>query len=174
MKARLYTAALFAVLAAVACSSDPVSPAGDNLAGLTRLTPPDETDPGPTRSDTATATRACTSDSAGVCPGGFFHGFVVGAVVGSDSSDVATRVPDVRVTLYAITGWRGDVPIFGAAISSTVSASDGSWQFSKQSAGVYGFTFEPPASSKYRGAWTIGTANPSSGDYRWWISLTLK
>jgi len=174
MKSLVYTVAVVAALAAVACSSDPVSPDDGKLAGLARLAPPDSTDAGPVRSDTAVATPGCTTDSIAACPGGFFQGLVVGAVVGSDSSDVATRVPDVRVTLFSITGWRGDIPVLGAAISSTTTAADGAWHFPTQPAGVYGFTFEPPASSKYKGAWTIGTATPGSGAYRWWISLSLK
>jgi hypothetical protein len=174
MKSVVYAAAIVAAFATVACSSDPMSPGGSDLAGLTRLTAPDDTDPGTTRSDTATAGVGCRVDSAGVCPGGFFQGITVGAVVGADSSDVATRVADVRVTLYKISSWRGDIPILGDPIASTISASDGAWKFATQPAGVYGFTFEPPASSKYKGAWTIGTAHPGSGTNRWWISLSLK
>jgi hypothetical protein len=175
MKSVIYAAAILAAVSTTACSSDPVSPGGSDLAGLTRLTAPDATDPGGSvKSDTAVADVGCIADSTAVCPGGFFQGITVGAIVGSDSSDIATRVPDVRVTLYTISSWRGDVPVFGDAVASTTSAADGTWKFATQPAGVYGFTFEPPASSKYKGAWTIGTAHPGSGSIRWWISLGMK
>ena len=175
MRSVIYAAAILAGFATTACSSDPVSPGGSDLAGLTRLTAPDDTNPGgAVKSDTAVAGVGCKVDSAGVCPGGFFQGITVGAIVGADSSDIASRVPDVRVTLYTISSWRGDVPVFGDAVAWTTSAADGSWKFATQPAGVYGFTFEPPASSKYKGAWTIGTAHPGSGSIRWWISLSVK
>ena len=166
-----------AVGAVAACSNEPTDP-GTEFTGLTEVAI-SENEGGANRADTAIASPAsCRADSSSVstapCPGGHFEGFVTGAVAGTDSSDASNPVANVQVKVFAIQAWRGDVPLLGQVIASTITPADGSWKLPELPAGVYALTFLPPADSKYRGVWTLGTASPASSTHPWRIGLQLK
>ncbi len=163
-----------------ACSNESTSPGGDDFLGLTKITISGDQGGG-TRSDTAVAQPfTCGADSTGTgmsvgpCPGGHFEGFVTGAIAGTDSSDATNPVANVQVKVFAIDSWKGDIPVVGSLLGSAVTPADGSWKLPELPAGPYALMFLPPADSKYRGVWTLGTASPASSTHPWRIGLPLK
>ena len=155
-------AALVAVAAIAACSTDTVEPNGSPLAGLDKSA----------TGDTASVNHSPT----GTGPG-YFRGTVLGPSQpgsGNDSLNTAPRISGVVVTIYERKPVAGDTVAVGDAKGSVTTGADGKFTLPTLPAGEYVVTFVPPANSPYHGSYAFGPLNEKSSTYPWWVVLAKK
>jgi hypothetical protein len=139
--------------AAIACADHPTNIGG--LHGLDFVSTPDS---GLLTPDTSAAP-------------GYIHGYVYGYGGGSDSSQSAPRLVNVKVTAYV--NDPSNSSGHGAEVANVVTDANGEFALPKLPFGTYLVTFEPPAPLGYRGAYVVATSDEQTGRAPWWIFLKL-
>jgi hypothetical protein len=120
-----------------------------------------------------------TSDTGTVKPPpppvgpGSFHGVVRGYQSGIiDTLGTAVLLEGVTVNAYTRVASAPDE--VGVLAASVLTNASGVFQMPTLAGGEYVVTFTPPASSPYKGGWTLAFAGPQSNENPWWIMLPKK